>query len=176
MKLAGSVAAILALAFAAIPAAAQTPTIGYVSANKILADTAEGREVTARLKTLQQEKALEIKKLQEAVEATRRQLAQTTDPAARAKLQQQEQQQSAEGVRATTQAQVDLQNSQREAQAELQNRVRGIIDEIAKSKKLQIVLNGDSAVVWSAPGVDITPDIIARLNAAAKPAAAPAKQ
>lgn len=172
-----SLATVLAL-FAgagAVPVAAQTPTIGYVSANKIFSDTVEGRELAARLKTLQQEKALEIRKIQEALDATRRQLAEATDPATRTKLTQQEQQQRAEGERAAAQAPVELQKLQAQAQADLQNRVKGIIDEVAKSKNLQIVLNGDSAVVWSVPGIDITPVVIERLNAA-RAAAAPAKK
>ena len=49
-------------------------------------------------------------------------------------------------------------------QAELQGRIKGVLDDVVKSEGLQLVLNGDQAVLWSAPGTDLTNTVIERLN------------
>ena len=108
-----------------------------------------------------------------AFEDDRKQLAQASESAARVKLQQQEAQQRTELERATVQAQQELQNLQREVLAEFQGRLRVIVEELVKGQGLQLVLNGEQAVIWSAPGIDLTNAVIERLNSQAK--TAPAK-
>jgi Skp family chaperone for outer membrane proteins len=67
-----------------------------------------------------------------------------------------------------------MQNLQRQVQTDFQERVRGVLAEMVKGQNIQMVLNGDAAVVWSAPGMDLTSAVIERLNG--QPAAAPAKR
>jgi outer membrane protein len=148
--------------------------IGYVSAQRILVETTEGKAEVARLQTLQQQKATELRAKQQTLEATRQQLMQGGESSARAQLQQQEQQQRIELERATMQAQTDLQALQRQLQTDFQARLKPVVEEVAKSENIQVVLNGDTTIVWAAPSLDLTAVVIDRLNA--KPATVRPKQ
>jgi outer membrane protein len=148
------------------PASRGTVTIGYVSAQRIFAEANEAKAEVTRIQTLQQQKATDLRTKQQALEGTRAQLAAATDPALRVQLQPQEQQQRTDLERATAQAQVDLQTAQRQMQAQVQGRVKTILDDVAKAQNLQVVLNGDAAVLWAAPGLDLTSAVIERMNKA----------
>jgi Skp family chaperone for outer membrane proteins len=65
------------------------------------------------------------------------------------------------------QAQTEIQAAQRQMQATVQGRVKTILDDVAKAQNLQVVLNADAALVWAAPGLDLTPAVIERMNKAA---------
>jgi outer membrane protein len=146
----------------------QTPPptpVGYVSTQRVLAESNEGKAAVSRIQALQQQKTGELRPKQQALETTRRQLASATDAAARTQLLQVEQQQRTDLERDAAQAQTDVQALQRQMQSELQVRVRALIEEIAKTKNVQLVLNGDTTVVWSTPGLDLTPDLVRQLNA-----------
>ena len=168
--------ALLALSLAFAPAlasrtAVQPPSspsvarIGFVSGQRIFVESSEGKTEAARLQTLQQQKTTDLRAKQQTLEATRQQLAQGGDSATRERLQQQEQQQRTDLERATVQAQTELQTLQRQVQSEFQTRVKPIVEAVAKSENVQLVLNGDSAVVWAAPGMDLTKMVLDRLNA-----------
>ena len=59
-------------------------------------------------------------------------------------------------------------------QAEFVQKVNPIIDAVAKEKGLQIVFNGgDAGFAWADPGLDLTSEVIKRLDAATKPGTAP---
>ena len=159
--------------------AGQAPTtrpslpVGYVNIQRVMAESAAGKTELARVQTLQQQRANELRTRQQTLEGIRSQLAQASESAARVKLQQQELQQRTDLERATVQAQQELQNLQRKVVSDFQIRVRGIVEELVKGQGLQLVLNGEQAVIWSAPGADLTNSVIERLNSQSK--AAPAK-
>jgi Skp family chaperone for outer membrane proteins len=144
------------------PAAAR---IGYVNAQRILSESAAGKAEVTRMQTMQQQKTTELRGKQQTLEATRQQLSQGGDSATRDRLQQQEQQQRTDLERATVQAQTEFQTVQRQALADFQAKVRPVVEQVAKSENVQLVLNGDAAVVWAAPGFDLTQLVIDRLNA-----------
>ena len=152
------------------PAPQAKAAIAYVSAQRIFAESVEGKAQLAKVQAMQQERAADLRSRQQTLEATRQQLAQA-DGAARVHLQQQELQQQTDLARATAQAQADLQTLQRQAQADVQGRVKTILDDVAKSQNIQLVLNGDTSVVWSAPGTDLTGAVVERLNSNAATAA-----
>lgn len=150
-----------------------TLPVGYVSGQRIFAESSEGKAQLAKLQAQQKQRTGELRTRQQALEGLRKQWSQAADNATRLQLQQQELQQRTELERATTQAQTDMQNLQRQVQTEFQGRVRGVLAELVKGQGYQMVLNGDVAVVWSAPGIDLTNAVIERLNR--QPAAASAK-
>ena len=157
--------AVVALAAAGqVPSPRVTGPIVFVSAQRIFAESSDGKAQVARVQALQQQRATELRTRQQTLDATRQQLAQAVDVAARAQLQQQELQQRTDFERATAQAQTDLQNLQRQVQAELQGRVKSALDDVTKGQNIQLVLNADSSVVWSAPGTDLTNAVVERLN------------
>jgi Skp family chaperone for outer membrane proteins len=142
--------------------------IRYISAQRIVKESADGKAGAARMQTLQQQKSGELRTKQQALEATRQQLAQATDNQARTQLQQQEQQQRLDFERSSTQAQADIQAAQRQFDVEIMGKLKLVLDDLAKNQDLQLVVNADTSVLWSAPGLDVTTAVIDRLNA--KPA------
>jgi len=159
------IASIVSLTLVGQAQPAKTPSaVAYVSAARVLTESVQGRAVGGRLQALQQQKATELRAQQQALEATRAQLAKPGDPAARIQLQQQEQQQRVDFERSSQQAQVDLQALQREANLELQRSVKAALDDIMKSQSYQVVLNADASVVWASPEHDLTAAVVARLN------------
>jgi Skp family chaperone for outer membrane proteins len=138
--------------------------VAYVSAQRILAEANDAKAEVAKVQTLQQQKSAELRAKQQALDTLRQQLAQATDVSVRVELQQQELQQRTDLDRASAQAQADLQALQRQAQNEVQVRVKSVLNDLSKGEKFQIVLNSDTAIVWAAPGVDLTTAVIERLN------------
>jgi outer membrane protein len=151
------------------PSRGMSQQIGYISSQRIINESTEAKADVARLQAVQQQRATELKPSQQALDATRQQLAQATGDAARQPLQQREQQQQADLARATAQMQTDLQTLQRQMQTELQMQVRTAADQVGKDQNLLLILNADTAVVWAAPGLDVTAALLDRLNATAAP-------
>ena len=138
--------------------------IRYVSAQRVFAESTDGKAQVARLQALTLQRNGELRARQQTLEGLRQQLAQATDAAQRGQLQQQETQQRTDLERATGQAQLDIQNLQRQIQTEVQGRLKGAIDDLTKTDNLQLVLNADQAVLWAAPGMDLTSTVIERMN------------
>ncbi len=143
----------------------KTPSaVAYVSPSRILTEAVHGRTEMSRLQTLQQQRSTEIRTKQQAMEVTRQQMTTAPDGPARAELLQKESQQRAELERMGQQAQIEFQTMQREINAELQGRVRAILDDLMKTQNYQMVLNGDTGVLWSNPELDLTTAVIRRMN------------
>jgi Skp family chaperone for outer membrane proteins len=121
--------------------------------------------VAARIQAMQQQRATELRGKQQTLETTRQQLSQATENQARVNLQQQELQQRLDLERSTAQAQVDLQALQRQSQTEMQEKLKPILEELAKSHDLQLVINADTALAWAVPALDLTAAAVERLNA-----------
>jgi Skp family chaperone for outer membrane proteins len=148
------------------PASRGLPGIAYISPQQILTKSPVFQAGLSKLQSVQQQKTAELREKQQSVETIRRRLAVAGDEAARADLQRIEQQQVADLERATTQAQTDLQTLQRQFQSDLQAKIRPIVEDLARDQKLQLVLSADGAVFWAAAGMDLTPAVLERLNAA----------
>ena len=150
----------------AVPQRAAPPAdkVAYVSAQRISAESAEGKAGVARVQALQKERGADVREKQQALETTRSQLA-LAQPDGRARLQALEQQQRTEFERAVARAQADIQGLQRQVSADVLTRVRGVVGEVVKGRDIQVVLNLETAVVWAAPSLDLTDAVIARMNA-----------
>ena len=147
--------------------------IGYLSAQRVLTESTDGKAGVARLQNLQQQRTAELRAKQQTLDTTRQQLAQSSESATRVQLQEQELQQRTDLERATAQAQTEVQALQRELQIALQARLKSVLDEMLKDHNIQVILNSDTAVVWAAPGLDVTAALIDRLNATAPPTPKP---
>jgi len=74
----------------------------------------------------------------------------------------------------TQDAQSELQDLQNELQIEFQRKVGPVIEAVAREKELQLLFSqSDSGLVWADISLDLTAEVIHRLDAAAaaKPAA-----
>jgi Skp family chaperone for outer membrane proteins len=138
--------------------------VAFISANRILNESTQGRSQLGRIQSLQQRLNADLRTKQQALEETRQQLGAATDNTAKLTLQQKEQQQRTELERTTQQAQVDLQNLQRGVNADLQQRVKVTLDELMKTQAYQAVLNSDVNMMWSTPELDLTSAVVGRMN------------
>jgi Skp family chaperone for outer membrane proteins len=150
-----------------VPRSTPTPQaiIAFVSTQRLSNESTEGKAGVARIQAVQQRNTAAIRSLQQSLEATRQELARTPSGDARVKLQEREFQQRTELERAVVKGQSELQAMQRQVGNELQSRIRAVLDELLKGRDVQVVLQGESVVVWSAPGLDLTNELIERLNA-----------
>ncbi len=154
-----SLSAILLLT-APVLRAEQSPSparIAVVSTQRVSVETIDGKAAQARIQALQQERTADLRTKQQALEATRRELAQTKELNGLAPLQRQETQQRADLERASAQAQLDIQNLQRQVSADLQAKLRVVLLELVKARDIQLVLNADAAVLFVTPDFDLTP-------------------
>jgi Skp family chaperone for outer membrane proteins len=156
--------------------ASPVPGVVFVNSQRLLNEVPAARSEISRINSLQQMKNAELRGKQQAIDATRQEFATAPDADTRAKLQKQEQDQRADLERSTQQAQAEVQRFQRDIQSELQARVRGAIEELAKTQNIKLVLTADTSVVWGAPGMDVTNLLIDKLNAAAPVPPASPKQ
>jgi Skp family chaperone for outer membrane proteins len=144
-------------------------TVVYLSSQRLSNETTMGKAGLSRIQALQREKSEDLRVRQQTLEETRRALSQASTPPERARLQVQEQQQQADFARAQAQAQTDLQTLQREIQAELRPAVQAVLAELLKGTNVEVVLPLETAVVWAAPGRDVTTAVIERLNKTPSP-------
>jgi Skp family chaperone for outer membrane proteins len=142
----------------------------------VSAESAPGKAGAARIQAVQQARTADLRTRQQAIEALRKQLAAATTAEERSRLSAQESAQRFEFERVGAQAQLELQNLQREVANELRPKLSAVLGELLKGTKVEAVLNLEVAVFWSTPALDITNAVIERLNAAAAaaPAATPA--
>lgn len=152
------------------PPAREPAGIAFVSTQRILAESASARAEVEKFQAARQQADSDLRAKQQALESTVRQLAMATDPAARAQLQQQEQRQRVELARDTEVAQTALQSSQRQLQLELRDLLKPVLEDPAKGQDVKVVLNADLAVVWGAAELDLTTEVVRRLNARTTPA------
>jgi outer membrane protein len=170
--------ALVSIAYSLHPVAQVSPPvaptkIAFVSSNRLVAAAPDIRAALERLQATKKQTVGELQQKQRALQETRSKMAQAPTPAARTELLNREKAQEAELTKLTVQAQFDVQASQREAQALLQSTLKPVLDEVAKGRGIDVVLNSDLAIVWGNPQLDITALVVERLNAAKAPAAPP---
>ena len=157
--------AVSALASVRPPAPPPTATsVGYVTPKRIFAETNEGKAGVARVQALQQQRQTELRTKQQALEATRQEIAKAADQAVRLQLQQQELQQKTELERFVLQSQKDVLALRHQVEADMQAKVKKLLEEMAKEQNVAMVLNEEIAVVWASPSLDFTNAVIERLN------------
>jgi Skp family chaperone for outer membrane proteins len=143
--------------------------LAFISPNRIIAETQEAQADLARFKALQQQKTTDLRTRQRELAVTRQKLAQTTEAATRSELTEQEERQREALEQATSQAQAELQKQQQQMHANLQTRLRPILEDLARRQGIEMVLNADTAVVWASQNHDLTPVVIQRLDGTTAP-------
>jgi outer membrane protein len=152
--------------------------IAYVVLQRIANESADGRVATTRIQALQQKKAAELNEKNKQLTAAQQRLEKegsVMSLTAQTDLQKQVERLNLEVQRFTQDAQQEVQELQQQLQAEFQQRLEPVLQAVAQEKGLQFVFNGpDAGLVWADAALDISTDVIRRLDAA-KPPAAPAK-
>ena len=174
------VVAVAALTLSAVPSQAlagqeaQEPlpdgaVVAWVNVPRIAAESASGQELAAQVQALNEEKLTELNRLNEALQASQQKLQQggtVMSDSARAQLEREIGRMQIDIQRASEDAQVEVQSLQEELQVSFQDDLLPVLADVATEKGLHVVLSvTDSGVVWTAPGLDITTDVITRFDA-----------
>jgi outer membrane protein len=150
----------------------------YVRLDMIAAQSAEGRAAAEKIKTLQEQKSRELNEKNKNLQAAQQKLesgGSVLSDAARAQLQMEIDRQQRDLQRFTEDAQQDVQALAQQVEEDFNKKLTPIIDKVATEKQVHFVFNAaQSGLVWASPGMDLTAEVIAAMNApGAKPAAPP---
>ena len=161
------------------PAAAQAPKpfpegakIGYIDLQYIASSSAEGKAATAKIQEYAKKKTAELEGKQKALEAARQKLLQggtVLSDSARSQMEKEIDKMARELQFAQQEAQSEQQALTTDLQNDFQTRLNPIIDQVANEKGLHYVLSiADSGVVWVNTGLNISAEVMKRLDAVAK--------
>jgi outer membrane protein len=149
--------------------------IAYVVLQRIANESAEGKTASTRIQALQAKKAAELsdknKQLQ-GLQAKLEKEGSVMSLTAQGDLQKQVERLQVDIQRFTQDAQAEIQELQNQLQQAFQVRIEPVLAQVGQEKGLHLIFNGpDSGLVWADPGLDISADVIKKLDAmaAAKP-------
>jgi outer membrane protein len=159
----------------AFPAGAK---IAFFNPQAVFQNSADGKAGVTRVNALIQKKQTEAADKAKLLQGNQQKL-QTSgsvmNETARTQLEKEIDRQTKEAERFQQDAQAEINELQQEVQNDFVKKLSPIIDQIAAEKGLQIVFNAvESGIAWASPGLDLTQDVIKKLDAA-KPAAATPK-
>ena len=147
-----------------------------VNIQRIAAESAEGKAATAKVQALNQQKLNEVNEKNKALQASQQKLeagASVLSATAAAQLQKEIERQQVDIQRFTEDAQKDLQNLQAQLQEEFERKLAPVIEQVAAEKGLHLLFSAtESGIIWGMPSLDLTLEVIAKLNTGAPAAAA----
>jgi outer membrane protein len=147
--------------------------IAFVVLQRIANESAEGKTATTRIQALQQKKAAELTDKNKQMQTAQQRLekeASVLSANAAGELQKQVERLTVEIQRFTQDAQAEVQELQQQLQQDFQVRLEPVLQEIGREKGLHFIFNGpDAGLVWADNALDISADVIKKLDAA-KPA------
>ena len=169
---------------AAAPQAAPAPAAkfpegakyAFINIQRIASESAEGKSSSSRIEALRAKKAAELTEKNKMVEALQaKQRSAVMSESASAQVQKDIDKTQVEIQRMTQDAQAELQDLQNELQLDFQRKVGPVIEAVAREKGLQLLFSqADSGLVWADAGLDLTAEVIRRMDAAAALAPKPA--
>ncbi len=147
----------------------------FVVLQRIANESADGKAATAQIQALQQKKATELAEKQKQLQGIQAKLekeASVMSATAQADLSKQAEKLNTDIQRFTQDAQAELTELQEQLRLQFEARVQPVLDQVRQEKGLHFIFNGpDSGLVAADPGLDISLDVIKKLDAA-KPAGA----
>jgi outer membrane protein len=149
--------------------------VAYCSLNVIAQQSKEGQAAFQRVKTLQESK---LKAIQDKTKQMEADQALINSPSVaddkRAGLQKEVTRLETEIQRMQQDAQNEVNELQQELQVTFGNRVMPIIEQLAKEKGLHMILRIEEAgIIWVDTGLDLSGEIVKRLDASASAPTAP---
>ncbi|HEY7285711.1 MAG TPA: OmpH family outer membrane protein [Vicinamibacterales bacterium] len=162
---------------AATPAPPQPPPpfpagakVAFINPQRIFQESADGKSALTRVQALTQKKQTENTNRQKALQDNQQKLqasGSVMSDAARDQLQKEIEKQQLELQRFQQDAQAEITELQNEVQNEFARKVQPLIDQMAKEKGLHMVFNaGDAGFAWVDAGLDLSSEIIKKLDAA----------
>jgi outer membrane protein len=148
--------------------------VAYVIVQLIADSSAQGKAATARLQGLEKKLTEQIQERFKALEASRTKLQQggsVMSPQAVSQLQKEIEKQERDLQFAQQDAQNELNELRQDLLEEFQERLNPVLEEIRREKGLHMIFSaGDGGLAAADPGLNISGEVIKRLDAA-KPAA-----
>ncbi len=145
-----------------------TPPVAVIDVQRVVEESAAGREAMARLRKLQDEKVAQGRKLADELAGLRRQLetqAVTLSEAKIAELRKQIEDKQVELQRFQDDAQQELEEAKGKELQNLERQIMPIINEIGREKKFLLIFNKfQSGLVYADDTVDITDEVLRRFN------------
>ena len=152
----------------------QGAKVAYVVLQRIANESADGRVATTRIQALQQKKAAELNDKNKQLTTMQQKLEKegsVMSASVAAELQKNIEKITVEVQRFTQDAQAEVQELQQQLQGEFQQRLEPVLQQVAQDMGLQFVFNGpDAGLVWADAALDISAEVIKKLDSA-KPAA-----
>jgi outer membrane protein len=146
--------------------------IAYIDLQYIASNSAEGKTATGKIQEFAKKKTAELEGKQKALEAARNKLLQggtVLSDSARGQMEKDIDKMARELQFAQQEAQSEQTQLTTDLQNEFQTRLNPIIDLVANEKGLHYVLSiADSGVVWVNTGLNISAEVMKRLDAASK--------
>jgi outer membrane protein len=151
--------------------------VAFINPQAILQQSADGKAAIARINALIQKKQKEGEDKAKLLQGNQQKL-QTSgsvmNEAARSQLEKEIDRQQKDIERFQQDAQTEITELQQEVQNEFLRKVNPVLEQVAMEKGVEIVLNAEAQIfAWANMGLDLSPDIVKRLDAASKPATTP---
>ena len=167
-------AALPALLLLAAPAVAQQMKIAVIDSDRIVSDSARGKAALDRLKTIQEQKVAEGRRLQQEIADLRKRIEEGRLSLAPDKLEELRKQLQEKGIafeRFQTDAGRQLEEEREAALAAIEKDVLVVIDAIGKEQGYTFIFNKfRSGLVFADDATDITPIVIQRFDASTRAA------
>ena len=170
---------------AAVPAPAPRPPepfpagakVAFINPQAIFQQSVDGKAALARVNALIQKKQKEGEDKAKMLQGNQQKL-QTSgsvmNEAARTQLEREIDRQQKEIERFQQDAQAEINELQQEVQTDFLKKVNPVLEQVATEKGVHIVLNADSQIfAWANMGLDLSPDIVKKLDATSKAPATP---
>jgi len=156
----------------------QGAKIGFVNFQRVVQESADGKASSSKIQALSKKKQDEGTSKAQQLKANQDKLAASgsvMSEAARGQLEKEIERQQVEAQRFQQDAQAELNELQQELQAEFIKKVTPILQQVATEKGLHALFNAQEAgFAWVDPGLDLTTEVIKKLDAGtAKPATTP---
>jgi outer membrane protein len=143
--------------------------VAYVVLQRIANESAEGKAATTKIQALQQKRAAELADKNKQLQGLQQKLEKegsVMSATAQADVQKQVERIQVDIQRFTQDAQKEIQDMQTDLQQQFEQRMTPILAQVGQEKGLHYIFNGpDSGMVWADPGLDISADVIKKLDA-----------
>src|SRR6266550_1226878 len=155
----------------------QGAKVAFFNPQVVFQSSADGRAAVTRVNALIQKKQTENADKAKLLQGNQQKL-QTSgsvmNETARVQLEKEIEKQTKDAERFQQDAQAEINELQQEVQNDFVKKLSSIIDPAATEKGLHIVFNAvESGIAWASPGLDLTSEVVKKLDGVAKPAATP---
>ena len=160
------------------PAAQPTPPrpfpegakIAYVQLPLVAQNSTEGRAASTKIEELQKKKQAELQDKNKQLQTAQQKLASSgtvLNDAARGQLEKEINRMQRDITSAQQDAQAEVQELTQDLQEQFRQKLIPIIEAIGKERGLLVIFSaGDAGMIWADPGLDLTQEVIKRLDAA----------